>query len=186
VLATFCWTKSLLCNVAAFTGMLFYSESTLQLWASRRLYAEFKTISLVPVHPLGRRDILSGRSSVKASSVRTTRTFCPDVPLYPETSNYSRLHPSGRHGNTVRKPFSVRQVIGFLSQTHIWEDNCNRPDDVCYHSDAILDKASCTEEVQPSRHQTPWSERLDLIMEIACNESTTVRTLGQHRSVFWS
>jgi hypothetical protein len=29
VLATFCWTKSLLCNVAAFTGMLLYSESTL-------------------------------------------------------------------------------------------------------------------------------------------------------------
>jgi len=31
VLAAFCWTKSLLCNVAAFIGMLFYSESTLQL-----------------------------------------------------------------------------------------------------------------------------------------------------------
>jgi hypothetical protein len=31
VLAAFCWTKSLLCNVAAFTRMLFYSESTLQL-----------------------------------------------------------------------------------------------------------------------------------------------------------
>jgi len=31
VLATFCWTKSLLCNVDAFIGMLFYSESTLQL-----------------------------------------------------------------------------------------------------------------------------------------------------------
>jgi hypothetical protein len=31
VLDAFCWTKSLLCNVAAFTGMLFYSESTLQL-----------------------------------------------------------------------------------------------------------------------------------------------------------
>jgi hypothetical protein len=29
VLAAFCWTKSLLCNVPAFTGMLFYSESTL-------------------------------------------------------------------------------------------------------------------------------------------------------------
>jgi hypothetical protein len=29
VLAAFCWTKSLLCNVAAFTGMLLYPESTL-------------------------------------------------------------------------------------------------------------------------------------------------------------
>jgi hypothetical protein len=31
VLAAFCWTKSLLCNVVTFTGMLFYSKSTLQL-----------------------------------------------------------------------------------------------------------------------------------------------------------
>jgi len=31
VLATFCWTKLLLCNVSAFTRMLFYLESTLQL-----------------------------------------------------------------------------------------------------------------------------------------------------------
>jgi hypothetical protein len=38
VLAAFCWTKSLLCNVAAFTGMLLYPESTLQLCSSRRFY----------------------------------------------------------------------------------------------------------------------------------------------------
>jgi len=31
VLIALCWTKSLLCNVVAFTGMFFYSESTLQL-----------------------------------------------------------------------------------------------------------------------------------------------------------
>jgi hypothetical protein len=28
VLAAFCWTKSLLCNVAAFTGMPYISESS--------------------------------------------------------------------------------------------------------------------------------------------------------------
>jgi hypothetical protein len=139
VLAAFCWTKSLLCNVATFTGMLFYSESTLQLWASRRLCAEFKSISLVPLHPSRRRGIPSGRSSIKASSVRMTRIFCLDAHQCLEASNCSRLHPSGRNdkssgrysefeknpalnvypsgrrGNTVRTPFSVRQVIGFLS-----------------------------------------------------------------------
>jgi len=31
VLAAFCLTKSFLCNDAYYTGMLFYSESTLQL-----------------------------------------------------------------------------------------------------------------------------------------------------------
>jgi hypothetical protein len=29
-LATFCWTKSLLCNDAYYTEMLFYLDSTLQ------------------------------------------------------------------------------------------------------------------------------------------------------------
>jgi hypothetical protein len=64
VLATFCWTKSLLCNVTAFTRMLFYSKSTLQLWASRRLCVEFKSVSSVPLHPSRRRGIPSRRSSV--------------------------------------------------------------------------------------------------------------------------
>jgi hypothetical protein len=41
-LAVFYWTKSLLCNDANYTGMLLYSESILQLWASRRLCAELK------------------------------------------------------------------------------------------------------------------------------------------------
>jgi hypothetical protein len=47
--------------------------------------------------------------------------------------------------------FSVRKVKGFLSKTQIWEDSCNRPDDVAIPPDAILDKASRVEDVQPSR-----------------------------------
>jgi hypothetical protein len=68
-----------------------------------------------------------------------------------------------------------------LSQTQIWEDSYNRPDDVCSRPDAILDKASHAEEVQPSIRQTPWPGPSNLIMEIACNGSATVRTLGRHR-----
>jgi hypothetical protein len=49
VLAALCWTKSLLCNVAAFTGMLLYSESTLQLCSSRRFYEGFKDLFRFPV-----------------------------------------------------------------------------------------------------------------------------------------
>jgi hypothetical protein len=44
VLAAFGWTKSLLCNVAAFTGMLLYPESTLQLCSSRRFCEVFKDV----------------------------------------------------------------------------------------------------------------------------------------------
>jgi hypothetical protein len=65
-------------------------------------------------HPFERRGIPSGRSSVQstsrsddvsyrpdthqstASSVRTTRTSCPDLPLCQEASNCSSLHLSGR------------------------------------------------------------------------------------------
>jgi len=49
VLAAFCWTKSLLYNVAAFTGMLLYPESTLQLCSSRRLCEVFKDLFRFPV-----------------------------------------------------------------------------------------------------------------------------------------
>jgi hypothetical protein len=44
VLAAFCWTKSLLCNVAAFTGILLYPESTFQLCSSRRFCEVFKEV----------------------------------------------------------------------------------------------------------------------------------------------
>jgi hypothetical protein len=36
----------------------------------------------------------------KASSVQTTRTFHPDLPLYREASNCSSLHQSGRFNST--------------------------------------------------------------------------------------
>jgi hypothetical protein len=52
VLAAFCWTKSLLCNVAAFTGMLLYPDSTLQLCSSRRFCEVFKDLFRFPVSRL--------------------------------------------------------------------------------------------------------------------------------------
>jgi len=77
VLAAFCWTKSLLCNVAAFTGMLLYPESTLQLCSSRRLCDVFKEVhsgSLSAIQTTWK----SGRSSVS--------NICP----------YGEIFPSGR------------------------------------------------------------------------------------------
>jgi hypothetical protein len=47
---------------------------------------------------------------------------------------------------------------------------------------AILDKVSRVEDVQPSGRQSTLSERLGLNMEIACSRSATVWTLGLHRS----
>jgi len=96
VLATFCWTKSLICNVAAFTRMLLYPESTLQLCSSRRFCEVLRKFISVP----GRCGIPSGRSFVKASSIQTKRTFRPDAHQCLEASNSSRFHPSKRNGKS--------------------------------------------------------------------------------------
>jgi len=78
VLAAFCWTKSLLCNVAAFTGMLLYPESTLQLCSSRRFCEVLKDLFRFPV---SRPDDVVFRPDAhqSATSVRTTRSFRSDI-----------------------------------------------------------------------------------------------------------
>jgi hypothetical protein len=146
VLAAFYWTKSLICNVAAFTGMLLYPESTLQLCSSRRFCEVFKDLFRFPG---SRPDDVEFRSDAhqSATSARTTRTFRLDAHQFLEASNNSRLHPSGRNGKSsgrsskfekilvfqrirpddvaipsgrrgynVRTPFSVWQALGFLTQ----------------------------------------------------------------------
>jgi hypothetical protein len=99
VLAAFCWTISLLCNVAAFTGMLLYPESTLQLCSSRRFCEVFKDLFRFPV---SRPDDVVFRPDAhqSATSVRTMRFFRADAHQCLEASNSSRLHPSGRNGKS--------------------------------------------------------------------------------------
>jgi hypothetical protein len=64
-------------------------------------FAQIPSQKSDPIHLSGQRDIPSGRSTVKASSIRTTRTFRPDFPLCCEASNCSKLHSSGRLSNTA-------------------------------------------------------------------------------------
>jgi hypothetical protein len=133
-------TKSLLCNVVAFSSESSrYSEFVSLKWkephydklhvsqASRRLFqcsrkilcrfllkevgsqASVRTtwyfirMLISQQDPSGRRSIPSRRSSVKASSVRTTRTFRRDAQQCLETSNCSILHPSGSNGKLFRR-----------------------------------------------------------------------------------
>jgi hypothetical protein len=134
----------------------------------------------------------------KASSVWTTRTFRPDLPLCREASNLLQLA-------SVRTTLSVRQASGFLSKTQLWEDRCNRPDDLDSHSDALIHKASIVIQIQTSGRRSSWSGRSSirygnyvhqinrqddhpigpdvrsLDMKITCSESATVRTIGHHR-----
>jgi hypothetical protein len=132
VLATFCWTKSLLCNVAAFTGMLLYLESTLQLCSSRRFCEVFKDLFRFPG---SRPEDVEFRPNAhqSATSVRTTRTFRPDAHQCLEASNSSRLHPSGRNGKSSGCSSKFKKIQVF---------QCIRPDDVAIPSGhhSVFDK----------------------------------------------
>jgi hypothetical protein len=111
----------------------------------------------------GRRDILFGRSTVQASSVRTTRTFHLDLPLCRKASNCSKVASIRTSQQYVRMSFSVRPAMEFLSKTQIWEDSYNRLDDVCFRPNALLHKASRAFNVQPSGRQSSWSGRSSFI-----------------------
>jgi hypothetical protein len=50
----------------------------------------------------------------KASSVRTTRTFRPDLPLCREASNCSSLHPFGRFSSTSGRHSMFDQLWDFF------------------------------------------------------------------------
>jgi hypothetical protein len=85
-------------NDAFKSGVQSIFRSLLQRYVSRRFCTDSKSKKSDPLHPSGRRGIPSGHSSVKqhpfercdilsrlstvqTSSVRTTRTFRPDLPL---------------------------------------------------------------------------------------------------------
>jgi hypothetical protein len=104
----------------------------------------------------------------------------------------------------IRTTLSVRPAMGFLSKTQIWEDRCNRPDDVDSRPDALIHKASIAFKFQTSGHQSSWSihtsirygnyvhqinrpnnhsfgpDARSLNKEITCSESATSRMTGHH------
>jgi hypothetical protein len=53
--------------------------------------------------------------------------------------------------------------MGFLSKTQIWEDSCNRPDDVNSRLDALIHKASHAFKIKMSGGQSSWSGRATYI-----------------------
>jgi hypothetical protein len=129
----------------------------------RRLCAEFKAVSTVPLQLFGQRVIPSERSTVQDSSVWTTRTFHPDLPLCREASNCSKLHPSGRFSSTSGCRSMFDQPWDFNPKTQIWEDSCIRSDDVYSRPDELIHKASRAFKIQSSGRQSSWSGRLSFM-----------------------
>jgi hypothetical protein len=197
-LATFCWTKSLLCNVATFTGMLLYPESTLQLCSSRRFCEVFTDLFRFPV---SRPDNVVFRLDAhqSATSVWTTRSFCPDAHQCLEASNSSRFHPSGRNGKSSGRSSEFEKTQ--CSSASVRTTWLYRPDAIqCLTSIRVSDsrhsyrKTAATVRTMCDPVRTMFSIRQDMhtkfnrldgslhgpddqasYMEIACT-SSTVRT----------
>jgi hypothetical protein len=129
VWAAFCWIKSLLCNVAAFKGLLLYPESTLQLCSSRRFCEVFKDLFRFPVT---RPDDVVFRPDAHqlATSVRTTRSSRPDAHLSTIPSVRMTCHPVrtlDRPASSVRKPYCIEKFLCQLASVRTFQQHVRTP-----------------------------------------------------------
>jgi len=77
----------------------------------------------------------------------------PDAHQCPEVSNRSRLHPSGCCGNVSVRSSEFNKKSDFLLKQRYGKTAASVRMTGQHRSDAILDKARCGEELQPSRRQ---------------------------------
>jgi len=96
------------------SGFQYFQSLHIQRYVSRRFCTDSKSDNSDSLHLSGRRDIPFGRSTVQASSVRTTRTFCLDLSLCREPSNCSSLHPFGCLSNTARHLLVLDRLKDFF------------------------------------------------------------------------
>jgi hypothetical protein len=55
--------------------------------------------------------------------------------------------------------------MGFLSKIQLWKDRCNRLDDVDFHPDALIQKASSAFKIKTFGRQSSWFGRASYIYE---------------------
>jgi hypothetical protein len=142
-LATFCWTKSLLCND------FFYRDSAIQS-ASRRFCTVYKSEKSDPLQLFGRRDIPSGRPTVQSIIRPDNENFSSGPSSVSRSFKVLQLASVRTFQQHVQTTLSVQPAIGFLSKTQIWEDRCNR-------SDALIHKVSIGFKIQMSEGLSSWS-----------------------------
>jgi hypothetical protein len=169
-------------------------DSTIQS-SSRRFYTVYKPEKSDPLQPFGRCDIPSERPTVQSIIRLDDENFLFGPSSMSRSFELFQLA-------SVRMTLSVWPAMGFPSKTQIWEDRCNRPDDVDSRPNAFNHKSSCAFKIQTSGWQHSWSRRVSYIyencvhqinrpddhslgpdarslnMEIACSWSATVQRQG--------
>jgi hypothetical protein len=137
--------------------------------------------NLVPCQPFGRRYIPSGRPTIQ-SIIRPDNENFPSGPSFVSRSfKLFQLASVRTFQKHVRTTFNVWPAIGFLSKTQIWEDRCNRPDDVDSRPDALIHNASITFKIQTSGRQPSWSGR----SSIRSNVRTTIHLVRTREVSIW-
>jgi hypothetical protein len=81
----------------------------------------------------------------------------------------------------IRTTLSVRPAMGSLSKTQIWEDRCNRLDDVHSRPDALIHKASIAFKIQTSERKSSWSRRAS----IRSTFRTTIPLVWTGEALIW-
>jgi hypothetical protein len=118
--------------------------------ASRRFCTIYKSEKSDPLQPSERRDIPSRCPTVQSIICPDDENFLFGPSFVSKSFELLQLASVWTFQQHVRTTFSVRQTMGCLSKTQIWEDHCNRLDDVDSHLDALIHKASIAFKIQTS------------------------------------
>jgi hypothetical protein len=127
--------------------------------ASRRFCTIYKSEKLDPLQPSGRHDIPTGRPTVQSIICPDDENFLSGASSMSRNFELLQLASVRTFQLHVRTTLNVRQIMRFLSKTQIWEDRCNRLDDVDSRPDALIHKASIAFQIQTFERQSSWSGR---------------------------
>jgi hypothetical protein len=146
--------RSALEDSALFASQRFRFPASRPDDVSSRLDAHLFIVPSRPNNVTYRPDVLQ----TKSSSVRTMwfsvwTLLCIEKLLFQLVSIRTTQQP-------VRTSLSVRSSFKFAFQMQIWEDCCNRPDDVDSRPDALLLKASSQFKLNCPDAGLSWSERV--------------------------
>jgi len=131
--------------------------------SSRRFCIVYKLEKSNPLQLSGRRDIPSECPTVQSIISPDDENFPSGPSSVLRSFELLQLAFVLTFQEHVRKTFSVRLAMGFLSKTQIWEDRCNRPNDMDSRPDALIHKASRVFKIQTSGRQSSGSEHASYI-----------------------
>jgi hypothetical protein len=134
-------------------------DSAIQRSFSRRFCTVYKSEKSDPLQPSGGRDIPSGRPTVQSIIPLDDKNFPSGPSSVSRSVELLQLASVRTFQQHVQTTLNVRVATEFISKTQIWEDHCNRLDDVDSHLDALIHKASRAFKIQTSGPQPSWSGR---------------------------